>query len=61
MSTKEKKELVKIRDEIDIKKRDKNNHAQVGAVALSLALDVKKPDAKHVSFQECLRKVSQKF
>ena len=29
-------------------------------MALRLALNIKKPDAKHASFHECLRKVSQK-
>ena len=42
-------------------KRDKKSRVQVGVVASNLALDVEKPDAKCVSFQECTKKVSQKY
>ena len=43
------------------KKRGSKGRAQVGVVASRLALDVKLPHTKHVSFQEYISKVSQKF
>ena len=44
----------------DAKKHGKKSHAQAGVVALKLALDIEKPDTKHVNFQECIKGVSQK-
>ena len=47
----EKKELVRIQEEIDAEKRGDESHAKVGVVVASrLSLDVEKPGARRVSF-----------